>query len=134
MIVYVPAPQAEAMSAALWALSRPPQVQETGDTSAMFSTVTALDAFRWLVVDTEFAIPVHAEAQLATIGEILQPYVEAGDLPPNTLAELAALIESKRGQSMTPWLFFPPFFKALAKTPAQMIADSLLTDPSLPHQ
>jgi hypothetical protein len=65
------------------------------------------------VVDTDYEINVHADAVLAGIADILQPWIDAGHLPADTNTNLAALVESLRGQRLVVYDAFPP---ALQKT------------------
>lgn len=130
--VYIPAPSAQPMSDALWGLSRPPAARSVKDTQYLFPWVTALDGSKWLMVDTEYAITVHAEAVLDGIADILQPFIDAGHLPADTNATLAVFIESKRGQRLAVYEAFPQFFKDQAKTRDQMISAGLLNKPELP--
>ena len=133
MIRYVPSSQAEPLSDALWALTRPPQVRDPKDTSKMFGWVDDLQtpSKRWLVVDTTFTIPVHAEAELDGIADILQPWITEGYLPPDTNATLAAFIESKRGQMLTVYDAFPQRFKDLSKTQQEMVDAGLLANQAI---
>lgn len=105
MIVYIPtsgSDTAKRLSEALWSLSRPPQVRLPGEvTTAMFGSITCTDSSVWLAVDTTFAIPVHAEADLDGIADVLQPWIDEGSLPSNTNTQLADLIASLRGQRLT---------------------------------
>lgn len=130
MIRYVPSSQAAPLTEALYRLSR----TQGGDvTTALFGYVDALDASRWLVVDTELEIPVHADAELDGIAGILQPWIDDGSLPANTNAQLAALIESKRGSRLVVYAAFPQLFKDLSKSHAEMIAAGLLASSPCPH-
>lgn len=135
MIVYTPTSEntvAEELSAALWALSRPPQVRSADEvTTRLFSVVTCLNGSAWLQVDTEFEIPVHADADLGQIASILQPWVTAGNLPADTLPRLEALIASKRGQRLVVYDAFPPLFQDMSKTREEMIAAGLLAETTL---
>ena len=133
MIRYVPSSQAEPLSDALWALTRPPQVRDPKDTSKMFGWVDDLQtpSKRWLVVDTTFTIPVHAEAELDGIVDILQPWIEEGYLPPDANATLAAFIESKRGHMLTVYDAFPQLFKDMSKTTQEMIEAGWLANPAI---
>lgn len=133
MIRYVPSSAAETLSDALWGLTRPPQYRETGDTTKMFSWVDDLQtpSKRWLVMDTTFTIPVHAEAELDGIADVLQPWIDDGYLPADTNSVLAAFIESKRGQDLTVYDAFPQVFKDLSLTQEQMIASGKLVNPSI---
>jgi len=129
---YIPAPSAQPLSDALWGLARPPSVRGTNDTQYLFPWVTALDGSKWLLVDTEYSITVHAEAVLDGIADILQPFIDAGQLPADTNTVLAALVESKRGRRLAVYEAFPQFFKDQAKTREQMIDAGLLNKPELP--
>jgi hypothetical protein len=86
----------------------------------------------WLVVDTEYEIAVHPDAELGDIASILQPWIDAGHLPADTITQLAALIESKRGQQLVVYDAFPQIFKDMSKTHEQMIAAGLLAEPNMP--
>lgn len=113
MIRYVPASAADPLSAALWRLSDP---TSSGQTQRLFSWIDDTQGARWLAVDTEFAIAVHAQAELGDIADILQPWIDGGHLPANTNAQLAALIEQTRGGMLVVYEAFPSFFKAMSKT------------------
>lgn len=133
MIRYVPSSAAAALTAALWNLARPAHLRTADDTSTMFGWVDDLQTppKRWLEVETTFTIPVHAEAELDGIADILQPWIDGGFLPSNTNAELAALIESKRGQMLTVYDAFPQLFKDLSKTHQEMIDAGWLANPEV---
>ena len=132
MIRYIPSSAAEPLSQALWSLSRPPAMRTEQDTQYLFGWVNALDASRWLMVDTEYEISVHPEAELGGIAVILQPWIDQGHLPADTNTQLAALIESKRGQQLVVYDAFPQLFKDMSKTHEQMIAAGLLAEPNTP--
>ncbi len=125
MIRFVPSSVAELLSEKLWALSLPPGT-ESGEVSEMlFEPFTDTAGGHWLIVDTEFSITVHQEAELDGIADILQPWIDAGSLPPDTNATLAAFIESNRGGLIVPWNAFPQLFRDMGKTFEQMQADNL---------
>lgn len=132
MIRYVPSSAAEPLSQALWGLSRPPQVRGENDTRYLFGWLTALDDSRWLMVETDYSINVHAEAKLDGIADILQPWINAGHLPADTNTALSALIDAKRGQRLVVYDAFPQLFKDMSKTREQMIAAGLLAEPCMP--
>lgn len=135
MIRYVPSSKAEELSDALWRLTRPSYLRDDKDsTTKMFGWVDDLQtpSKRWLVVDTTFTIPVHAEAELDGIADILQPWIAEGYLPADTNDTLVAFIESKRGQMLTVYDAFPQLFKDLSKTRQEMIDAGLLANPLLP--
>lgn len=117
MLRYVPTSStaAEPLTQALWRLTNP--APASGETVAMFAIVQReSDGSLWLEVDTEFTIPVHADAVLDGLADILQPWIDAGNLPPTTNSSLEAFIYSKRGGAMTPWEAFPQLFHDLSKT------------------
>lgn len=126
MIRYVPSSAAEALSNALWGLSRPPETRAPEDTQFLFGWITALDGNRWLVVDTDYEVNVHQDAVLDGIADILQPWIDSGELPLDTNEVLAAFIESKRGGRMIPWEAFPQFFKDASKSREELISLGLL--------
>lgn len=124
MIRFVPTSSSSAvpLTEALWGLSRPTEVRGARDTRAMFAIVTATDASVWLMVDTEFDIPVHQDAVLNGIADVLQPWIDSGELPSDTNEVLAAFIESKRGGRMIPWEAFPQLFKDASKSREELIS------------
>lgn len=132
MIRYVPSSAAEPLSEALWSLTRPPEVRQANDTSKMFAWVDDADGKRWLIVETTFTIPVHAEAVLDSIADILQPWIDGGHLPADTNDALAAFVESKRGQNLTVYEAFPQLFKDMSLTQEQMIAAGKIPNPEMP--
>jgi len=130
MIRYVPAPSAEPLSRALWALSRPLSVRgENETTTSLYGTLTDAQDARWLVVPDDHSIRVHPDAEMGEIADIL---LGAG-LPQGEVDQLGKLIVALRGQRMTPWNYFPDVFKAAAKTRAEMIAAGLLTEVTSPQ-
>lgn len=131
MIRFVPSSVAEKLSDALWGLTRPPQYRKAEDTTKMFSWVddSETPSTRWLIVDTAFTIPVHSDAVLDGIADILQPWIDDGHLPADTNTTLSALVESKRGQDLTIYDAFPQLFKDMSLTTEQMIAAGKLTEP-----
>lgn len=133
MIRYVPSAAAEPLSNALWSLTRPPEVRTPADTQYLFPWIDDLQspAKRWLIVETDMSIPVHADAILDGIGDVLQPWIDAGHLPADTNTTLAALIESKRGQSLVVYEAFPQFFKDQSKTLEEMISAGWLAAPGV---
>ena len=132
MTRYVPSSATESLSNALWGLSRPPETRGPNDTQFLFSWITALDGTRWMVVDTDYEINVHPDAVLAGIADILQPWIDAGHLPADTNTNLAALVESLRGQRLVVYDAFPQLFKDMSKTYAEMITAGLLAAPQTP--
>lgn len=117
MITYVPTSKATValtLSDALWGLTRPPAIRDAKDTARMFGARTMTDGSVWLVVDTEFTIPVHALADVTPIAEILEPFVEVGAIEYYGLIELFDLIEVTRGQSLNVWESFPQYWMGLA--------------------
>lgn len=132
MTRFVPSAAAEPLSNALWSLSRPLAVRGPNDTQFLFGWLTDLHGTSWLMVDTEYEISVHAKAELGGIADILQPWIDAGHLPADTNTQLAALIESKRGQQLVVYDAFPQLFKDMSKTHEQMIAAGLLAEPNTP--
>jgi hypothetical protein len=96
----------------------------------MFPVITALDGSKWLRVNTEFSVPVHPGAILDGIADILQPWIDGGQLPADTNEVLAALVETKRGQRLVVWEAFPNLFQNLSKTYSQMIDAGLLSEPA----
>jgi hypothetical protein len=129
MKVFIPAPAAQAMSDALWSLSRPADIRGPHDTQYLFPWREALDLTLWLAVETDYEINVHPDADAAAIVAVLQPYEAEGALPAGTLAALAARVEALRGGRLVVYGEFPDLFKlptaehpeGLARTLAEMI-------------
>ena len=133
MIRYIPtagSTVAQDLTEALWALARPPEVRLPGEvTTGLFGCVTCLDDSVCLVVDTEYQITVNEEAVLDGIADILQPFIDAGQLPADTNDNLAAYIEANRGQVITVYSAFPQLFKDQSLDLAGMIAAEKLNEP-----
>jgi len=129
MIRYIPAAAAEPLSLALWGLTRPPEVRGGNDTQYLFPWITALDGSLWLAVETEYSILVHADAVLDGIADILQPFIDAGQLPADTNDNLASYIAANRGQVITVYSAFPQLFKDQSLDLAGMIAAGKLSEP-----
>jgi len=123
MIRYVPASAAEPLSAALWRLSDP---LNEGQTQQLFGWIDDTQGQRWLVVDTEHEINVHPDAVLDGIADILQPWIDSEDLPPDTNTQLAALVESTRGGRLVVYEAFPQLFKDMSKSAEELQALNLL--------
>lgn len=137
MIAYILSSQAAALTAALWELSDP---NPTRGTTGLFPVETVLDKSTWLRVPTEFSIPVCKDATLGeTIPKILQPGIDDGSLPSDTITRLSNYIVSMRGKRLVVYEAFPPIFKlkdesnpnGLGRTRAQMIEEGRLRGPTL---
>jgi hypothetical protein len=131
MILFIKTSVASELSAAMWALSKP-QPPSAEDTQFCFPWVRALDGIDYLEVKTDFAIYVDRSAELGSIADILQPWIDGGQLPADTNTQLAALVESKRGESLVVYDAFPQLFKTMSKTYEQMIDAGLLAEPQMP--
>lgn len=132
MTHYIPSFAAESLSNALWSLSRPPSLRQPEDTYYLFGWVDDLKGSRWLVVDTEYEINIHPDAELGGIAKILQPFIDAKQLPADTLDNLTALIEANRGKRLVVYDAFPQLFKSMSKTYEQMNDAGLLAEPEMP--
>jgi len=126
MMRFIPSSVANVLSAKLWALSLPPGTENGEVSDMLFEPFTDTSGGRWLIVDTEFSITVHEEAELDGIADILQPWIEAGNLPSDTNTILEAFIESNKGGVMVPYEAFPQLFKDLSKTWDEMIELGLI--------
>jgi hypothetical protein len=137
MKLYIPAPAARAMSDALWSLSRPAAVRSPNDTQHLFPWRKALDGSSWLVVDTDFEINAHPQADAAAVVAVLQSYEDSGALPAGTMAALAQRVEALRGGRMVVYDEFPALFKqptaerpeGLARTLEELIAAGQFAQP-----
>lgn len=128
MIHYIPSSVAEDLSRELWSLARPITIRHEGDTEFMFGWTDDVVGQRWIEVHDDFSIIVHPDAELGGIAAILQPWIDQGHLPSDTNTQLAALVESKRGQQLVVYDAFPQLFKDMAKTHEQMVAAGLLEE------
>ena len=128
MMRYIPAAAAEPLSAHLWQLSDP---HHLGQTPQLFSWVDDIQGSRWLIVNPEFTILVHVDAELDGIVAILQPWNDQGHLPTDTIAQLTALIERSRGGLLTVYDAFPQLFKDMSKSYAEMIELGHLPTPPI---
>lgn len=130
MTRYILSTAADALSIALWGLSRPGDLRPDGRPQRMFMSVAGLDGNTYLAVRTGFEVYVHADAELNGIADILQPWIDQGYLPSDTNTQLAALVEGLRGQRLVVYDAFPQLFKDMSKTHAEMIAAGLLAEPA----
>lgn len=131
MIFYTPSSAGQKLSATLWALARPLQLEGKAGTKYMFDTITALDGSKWLLVDTEYQVIIHEDADLSAVATALQPYIASGYLPADALATLSGVIDTHRGQSLVIYTAFPAFFKDQSKTKQQMEDAGLLATPKI---
>lgn len=117
-----------ALSVALWNLSSPSPGPM--DTQKVFPSRTCLDGSVWLAVDTSFSIPVHPNAEIGeVIPAILQPWIDEGLIPSDTINDLDRIINLSRGKRLVLWDTFPLLFRQQAKTREELIEAGLL--PSL---
>ena len=122
-MVYIPtsgAPAAQALSEGLWGLTVPPQYLNGNQTRALFGSVTMRDGSVWLACDTEFTIPVHQDAAVDPIAEILEPFIDLGAIDYPDIIELFDLIEVTRGQELNVWESFPQYWMDLGKTQSEL--------------
>jgi hypothetical protein len=132
MTCYIPSAAAESLSAALLRLSDP---NPEGKVSQfLFGSVVDLHGDKWLMVDTTLSLPIHPDAELNGIADILQPWIDGGHLPEDTNTTLAALVESSAasGERLVVYDAFPQLFKDMSKTREEMIAAGLLAMPQIP--
>lgn len=117
------------LSRALQALERPASARRNSDvTTGMFGRHVAPDGSRYLMVDTEHVVQIHAEAEMSDIATILQTWVGQG-LTTGDITALEAVVEERRGQGLVVWEAFPEFFKSVSKSHEEMIAAGLLAEP-----
>jgi hypothetical protein len=127
---YIPSSAAETLSAALLRLSDP---HPEGKVSQfLFGSVVDLHGEKWLMVDTTLSLPIHPDAELNGIADILQPWIEGGHLPADTNTQLSALVESKRGSRLVVYDAFPQLFKDMSKSYDDMIEEGKLSAPPMP--
>lgn len=102
---------AQTLSAHLWSLSRPPQVRGDEATAYLFDWRTDAQGVTWLAVVTDYAIPVHGDAVLDGIADILS----GAGIGAQEITELEQTVLARRGQTLTPWQFFPQVFQHASK-------------------
>ena len=127
-IVYIPSSAADKLTKALWSLT---DMNPTRGTTGLFRVVEALDKSIWMMVDTEFSIPVHTQAELTAISGILQPLIDAKVLASDTLTVLQTKLDTSRGKRIRIFEAFPPEIQAAAMTEKQLIDAGRLTNSSL---
>jgi hypothetical protein len=124
MIKYIPASAAKELSKALWLLANPNTDNRV--TSEMFPIEVDKNGAVWLVVNDEFQIIVHPDAKLGRIADILQPWVDSGHLPADTIPNLAALVSSLAGKPLVVYSAFPQLFKDMSKSEEELAAEGLI--------
>ena len=130
MIRYVPSSSAETLSDALWSLAVPLASRGENTTKQLFPWVMDTQGNQWLVVETTYQIKVHPAADMEGIRTILERWIGRG-ITQLDIDALADLVASKRGQSLTPWEFFPKVFQDLSKSREEIIAAGLLAEPNM---
>lgn len=132
---YLPTPYCapDALSRALWLLSRPEGVQP-GDTDSLFPVVETLDESGWLLVDNEQMMNVHEGA--LTGGElppqlraIFAAYVTAGALPENAENVLKGVVEANLGGRIPASLLLPQELLTTLLDFQEMVAQGKLNEP-----
>lgn len=131
MIHHVPSSAAQPLSEALWARSCPAGVTQPGQTRHRFFgrlTRRGMDG-SWCrrSITSTCMLRLHPEASLRSF-----PRGWGMGITREGMDALAAGVGSHRGGAMWPWDFFPPLFKALSKTHAEMIAAGLLAETQMP--
>jgi len=133
MMKFVPASKVRELSEALFALSRPPSVRKPGEvTSAACAVRTDLKGDTWIELDDQREVYVHPVATLGEIPEILQPFIDAEEIPADTVQQLQALVDASRGTRIKVYPRFPQPFQDASLTYDQMIAAERLALPSFP--
>ena len=87
---------------------------------------------KWIEIDPARTVYVHPAAVLNDIADILQPFIDAGEIPADTNTQLEAYIETNRGGRIGVYAAFPQFFKDQAKTYTEMVAAGLFIPSSIP--
>lgn len=104
-------------------------------TEYLFGWVTDLHGEGWLVANDQYSMKIHPAAVMDKINVLLQPWIDAGTLPDDTLAVLAATVEDHKasGEPLNVYGAFPQYFKDISKDRAAMITEGYLSnDPTLP--
>lgn len=137
-IAYIPSAAAETLTVRLWELSDP---NPTRGTTGLFPVEREVDGSTCLRVPTDFSIPVREDATLGeTIPGILQPWIDEGLLPSDTITRLSGYIVAMRGRRLVVYQAFPKLLQlknesnptGLGRTREQMIEEGRLEAPILP--
>jgi hypothetical protein len=121
---------AAALTAKLETLARKPKHRHPADMQPMFQVITDLQGDTWMEMDSCEGMTLLPAADLGGLTEMVQPWIDDGLVPPDTLSKLLALLESRRGEFLFVHEAFPQVFKDLAKTRRQMIDEGLLEHPT----
>ena len=128
---------AETLTGALWNLSRTAAQRAVEITDSLWPVVPALNGTFWLRAETNDTLVMCVEAEIDGIGDLLQPFEQAGQIPAGTVAGFEAWIAATRvlteeaDRTFNVWSKFPALFQNASKTPAEMIAAGLLPDPEV---
>lgn len=140
MTKYVPASAAAELSAALFALSRPPAIRAQGEvTNSMCSWFYDTQGDRWILIDDQREVRVHELAELNGIADILAPFIGYG-LVQADIDGLESLVAQSRGQRLVVYEAFPKLFQlksmenptGLGRTREQMLQENRLANPTFP--
>lgn len=120
---FIPAAAGARLGEALQGLSRPLEVRMAGEvTTAMCAVRTDLKGDTWIELDDQREVYVNPQATLGEISQILQPFVDAGEVPPDTIMQLQALVDASRGTCIQIYPRFPQRFRDASLDYDQMIA------------
>lgn len=131
MTKFVPASQIAAdLSAAIFALLRPPAVRIPGEVTQFLCPVKQdLLGDWWVVLDDQRTVRVHEQADLTEIAPLVQPLIASGVLAADTLVILQARLDAGRGGDINVFNSLPDEIQALALDEAQMIETGRLPAP-----
>jgi hypothetical protein len=120
---YTPASKAQELSAALFALSRPPSIRASDEVTQFLCPVKQdLLGDWWVVLDDQRTVVVHEKADLTEITPLVQPLIAAGALAPNTLEILQGRLDAGRGAFINVFDSLPDEIKLQSLTEGMMIA------------
>jgi len=115
---------ADLLSRRLFELSRPQNVEckDCATTHLLAWIVHPVSGAVMMEIPDGFDMPVHQMADGETVRPIVQPYVNAGKLTEQEVADLVALVQTKVGQRLVVWDIIPDFWKAMSKTREELTA------------
>ena len=130
MTLYIPSTLAIAFARKLETLACKAKQCRPADTHPMFGVITDLQGDTWLKMDSCEGMVLQTAAELGGLTALVQPWMDDGLLPADTLSKLLALLESRRGEFLFVHEALPQAFKDLAKSLRQMIDEGLLEHPA----
>jgi hypothetical protein len=126
MILYIPSIMAASLIEKLESLAGSRWLHRSAEEPPLHEVVTDLHGDCWLELDTAASMTLSPTADLGGVARLMQPWLADGLMPADTLTNLLALLEARRGEFLFVHEALPQVFKDLAKTRQQMMDAGLL--------